>query len=113
MKAEELDQLRARLSQTACKNMSEYCRKILLKEPVLVLHRNHSLDQHIHEMIRLRKNLEAVKEAFEQLRIESRWYRARMPRSYLLCLLLEEYALDGQFQHVKKYFQKISAQWLP
>jgi hypothetical protein len=108
---EELNRVRELLSQTACRNMSEYGRKLLLRKPVLVLHRNHSLDKQMHEMIRLRKSLQEVKQAFDQLRMQSTWYRARMPSSSLLYLLLEERVLGEQLQHIKKYFHKMNEQW--
>jgi hypothetical protein len=109
--AEELNRIRERFSQTACRNMSEYGRQVLLGKPVVVLHRNHSLDQQLHEVIRLRKTLEDATLAFDQLREQSNWYRSRIPGSSLLSLLLQEYALGQQLQQVKRYFQKMNAQW--
>lgn len=109
--AEELSRIRELFSQTACRTMSEYGRQILLRKPVVVLHRNHSLDQQMHEMIRLGKCLEELKQGFDQLLVQSTWYRARIPSSSLLSLLLEEYALGERLRYIKKYFQKKSEQW--
>jgi len=41
---QEWDKIHKLASNTTCRSVSEYCRKVLLHEPVKVFHRNQSLD---------------------------------------------------------------------
>jgi len=45
---QEWDKIHKLASNTTCRSVSEYCRKVLLHEPVKVFHRNQSLD-HLEE----------------------------------------------------------------
>ena len=41
---QEWNKIHKHASNTTCRSVSEYCRKILLREPVIVFHRNQSFD---------------------------------------------------------------------
>lgn len=47
-------------SRTTCRSLSEYGRNVLLKEPVIVLHRNASADDFLEEMVGLKGELNAI-----------------------------------------------------
>jgi len=52
--------------KTTCRKLSDYARKILLGQPVVSNYRNQSLDDFMAELIRLRKDLNAVGNNFNQ-----------------------------------------------
>jgi hypothetical protein len=52
--------------KTTCRSLSEYGRTVLLKEPVIVLHRNASADDFLEEMVGLKKELNAIGNNFNQ-----------------------------------------------
>ncbi|MCE7070580.1 plasmid mobilization relaxosome protein MobC [Dyadobacter sp. CY327] len=53
----EYQQLLRKVQRTTCRKTSEYARKVLLLEPVLVNHRNQSFDEVMIELTRLRREL--------------------------------------------------------
>jgi len=57
---EEWKALEKKIGQTTCRSVSEYLRKVILGEPVRVLHRSQSLDDLIQEAILLRKELQSM-----------------------------------------------------
>ena len=65
-KDEEFDLLK-RCRKTTCRSLSEYGRAVLLKEPVMVLHRNASADDFLEEIVGLKKELNAIGNNFNQL----------------------------------------------
>lgn len=54
-------------SKTTCQSISEYSRAVLLKEPIIVLVRNASADDYLEEMVGLKKDLNAIGNAFNQV----------------------------------------------
>ena len=54
---EEFQQLLRKVQRTTCRKTSEYARKVLLSEPVIVNHRNRSFDEVMVELTRLRSEL--------------------------------------------------------
>jgi hypothetical protein len=64
--ASEYESLERRFKATTCRQMSEYLRSCLLHKPVTVKHRDASLDEFMLEFIRLRKELGAIGNNFNQ-----------------------------------------------
>lgn len=62
----ELEQLKNLRKQTTERSTSNYVRKVILKKPVIVKYRNQSADEFLKEMIRLKKELNAVGNNFNQ-----------------------------------------------
>jgi glutaminase len=56
---EEFQLLLRKVQRTTSRKTSEYARKILLSEPVLINHRNQSFDETMVELARLRRELTA------------------------------------------------------
>ncbi len=57
---EEFQLLLRKVQRTTCRKTSEYARKILLSEPVVINHRNQSFDETMVELTRLRRELTAA-----------------------------------------------------
>jgi len=64
--AAEYSMLERRFKVTTCRQMSEYLRSCLLNKPVTVKYRDASLDEFMLEFIRLRKELAALGNNFNQ-----------------------------------------------
>ena len=64
--AAEYNMLERRFKATTCRQMSEYLRSCLLNKPVTVKHRDASLDEFMLEFMRLRKELSALGNNFNQ-----------------------------------------------
>lgn len=62
----EYNTISANWQKTTSKEISDYARKILLKKPVTVNHRNQSADELLAEMIRLKNELSAIGNNFNQ-----------------------------------------------
>ncbi|RYZ30474.1 MAG: plasmid mobilization relaxosome protein MobC [Chitinophagaceae bacterium] len=52
--------------KTTSKELSDYARRVLLKKPVIVNHRNQSADEILTELIRLKNELHAIGNNFNQ-----------------------------------------------
>ncbi|HUC80951.1 MAG TPA: hypothetical protein VMR70_08545 [Flavisolibacter sp.] len=63
---EEYSAIRAHHQKTTSKELSDYARKVLLKKPVTVNYRNQSGDELLAEMIRLKNELSAIGNNFNQ-----------------------------------------------
>ena len=57
---DEFQQLLRKVQRTTCRKTSEYARKVLLSEPVVINHRNQSFDETMVELTRLRRELTAA-----------------------------------------------------
>ena len=64
---QEWDKVHQFSSNTTCRSISEYARKLLLNKPVKVFYRNQSFDHFEEQMIRLLPLLETVSDNFTQL----------------------------------------------
>jgi hypothetical protein len=57
-----MQELRDAHAQSTCQSLAEYVRRLLFRKDITVLTRNRSLDDFIGEGIRLRKELQAIRE---------------------------------------------------
>ncbi|OXA78649.1 hypothetical protein SAMN05444397_109155 [Flavobacterium aquidurense] len=62
----EMDLLKGRFEKSLCPKLSDFARKNLLGKPVVLKYRNQSLDDFITEMSRLRCDLNAVGNNYNQ-----------------------------------------------
>jgi len=67
LKEEEYNLLLGRFRETTCRKISDYMRKVLFNSPVTVNHRDQSLDEFMEELIRLRTELNALGNNFNQV----------------------------------------------
>lgn len=62
----EEKKLQTLFEKTTARSLSEYARLVLLQEPVTVLYRNQSADELLPELIRLKNELNAIGNNFNQ-----------------------------------------------
>jgi hypothetical protein len=63
----EYEQLEKAFKKSTCRQMVAYARKVLGAKPVTILYRNESLDQLMTELIKIRKEFNAVGNNFNQI----------------------------------------------
>src|SRR5258708_13928130 len=63
---QEWDKVHRLSSNTTCRSISEYSRKILLNKPVKVFYRNQSFDHFEQQMTRLLPQLQTIGANFDQ-----------------------------------------------
>lgn len=66
VRPKEYDIIHAHFQKTTCRKLSEYARKVLLNKPVIVKYRNQSADEFLREMIKLKNELSALGNNFNQ-----------------------------------------------
>ncbi|HVV06431.1 MAG TPA: hypothetical protein VHC96_19505 [Puia sp.] len=64
---QEWNKIHKLASNTTCRSVSEYCRKVLLREPVIVYHRNQSFDNFEEDLAPLLPILKTFGEDFNTL----------------------------------------------
>lgn len=62
----ELNKVEGFWKETTAASLSEYCRNVILLKPVIVNHRNQSIDGFLAEMISLKKELNALGKNYNQ-----------------------------------------------
>jgi len=63
---DEYNKIYKHFKATTCQKLSEYARKIMLSKPVISTYRNQSLDDLMAELIKLRSELNAIGNNFNQ-----------------------------------------------
>ncbi|WP_338839782.1 plasmid mobilization protein [Flavobacterium ginsenosidimutans] len=111
--AVEYEALERRFKATTCRQMSEYLRKCLLNRPVTVKHRDASLDEFMLEFIRLRKELSALGNNFNQS-VKKLHTLQQIPefRQWILETGLQRDRLLFQVSQIQNLAAKISGKWL-
>src|SRR5689334_12957808 len=66
LNADEKEKLISFYKRTIQSGLSQYAREVLLRQPVIVFYRNQLADDFLEELIRLRKELNAVGNNFNQ-----------------------------------------------
>src|ERR1700726_4173289 len=66
IKPNEYDKVYELFHRTTCRNLSEYARMVLLKDPITIKYRNQSADHFLDEMILLKNELSAIGNNFNQ-----------------------------------------------
>ena len=67
VKPEEYYKIHGLFSKSTHRKLSEYARNVLLQKPVTIKVRNESADQFLHEMIGLKKELNAIGNNYNQV----------------------------------------------
>lgn len=109
----EYDRIHKKFSKTTCRKLSDYMRKVLLDKAVTVNMRNQSLDDFMSEMVRLRKELNAIGNNYNQL--VKRLHSMVQISEIKVWLTLNESArklLLSKVEEIKAKIAQINDQWL-
>ncbi|TDW52094.1 hypothetical protein EV144_101774 [Flavobacterium sp. 270] len=98
---------------TTCRKLSEYIRKYLFNKPITTNYRNQSLDEFMFEIIRLRTELKALGNNFNQA-VKKLHTLQQIPefKTWIINHELERSILLNKVEEINKYIEKISRKWL-
>ncbi len=111
--AAEFAVIERRFKATTCRQMSEYLRKCILHKPLTVKYRNESLDEMMLEIIRLRKELNALANNFNQA-VKKLHTLRQIPefRDWILHSEIQRRELLDRVQEIQKVMEKTAGKWL-
>jgi len=110
---EEYYKIEKKWKATTCRKLSEYVRDILFGKPVVTTYRNRSMDDFMAEAIRLKQELNAIGNNFNQT-VKKLHTLHSIPefRSWLIAYEVEKKILFNKVDEVKNFLQKMSELWL-
>lgn len=111
--AAEYAGLEKKFKTTTCRQMSEYLRSCLLNRPVTIKNRDASLDEFMLEFIRLRKELTALGNNFNQS-VKRLHTLDQIPefRQWISATESQRERLLEQTESIVKMTEKITRKWL-
>ena len=109
----EYNLLHQRHSQTSCRKLSEYLRKVVLEKPVTLITRNGSLDDIMEELILLRSELCAIGNNVNQA-VKKLHTLSQIPefRTWLLMHQTTQAQLLQKTDVINQRIAQISDKWL-
>jgi len=113
LNSEEYQQVQKHFKRTTCRKISEYARKILLTKPVTVNHRNASLDELMGELIRLRNELTAAGNNFNQaVKKLNSLSRISQFQAWIMEYESDKKKLLDQIEEIRNHIAQTSKKWL-
>lgn len=110
---DEYAQVNRRFKRTTARKLSEYARKVLLSKPVTVNHRNASLDELMTELIRLRNELTATGNNFNQaVKKLNSLSQISQFQDWLIAYDSDKKKLLDQIEEIKNHISETSKKWL-
>jgi len=111
--SKELEKIQAKFSQSTCRKLSDYVRRVLLDKAITTNQRNQSLDDFMAEMILLRNELNAIGNNFNQT--VKRLHALQQIDEIKTWLILNETArqiIARKIDEIKSKINQIDSQWL-
>ncbi len=110
---EEYKKIERRWKASTCRKLSDYIRKHLFDKPITTNYRNKSLDEFMSEIIRLRGELSAIGNNFNQA-VKKLHTLNQIPefKVWIISSELDKKNLLEKVEEIKEYIQKISVKWL-
>lgn len=107
-------QLSELLNKSECRNMSELVRHILHNRPVVLLHRDKSLDLLMEELAGIRKELRSIGININQITRQFNTYPEKDQKLYYALGAAEVYETVGnKVELLFNIISKLSEQWSP
>ena len=109
----EYEKLEKKCKASTCNKISDYVRRNLFDKNIVTTYRNASLDDFMGEMIRLRSELNAVGNNFNQA-VKKLHTLNHIPefRNWIISYELEKKILLNKVDEVKNHINKIADKWL-
>lgn len=113
LKPDEYKKIHQQFTNTTCRKLSEYARKILLNKPITTTYRNQSLDDFMAELIRLKNELNSIGNNLNQA-VKKLYTLNQISefKSWLFTHDIEKKMLSGKIDEIKNYIQKMGEKWL-
>ncbi|SFW87405.1 plasmid mobilization protein [Chitinophaga sancti] len=110
---EEFQTFEQNWKSSGCKKMSEFARRKLFGKAIVSTYRNRSLDDFMHEMIHLRKELNALAVNYNQaLKKLNSQDRIPSEKSWFLTLEMEHKILLNKVNEIKAKINLMADEWL-
>ena len=110
----KFNQLNDLLKKSECQNMSELVRHILNNRPVVLLHRDKSLDLLIEALAGIRKELRSIGININQITHQFNTYPEKERKLFYALEAAEQYSVVGnKVEQLFKIITKLSEQWSP
>ena len=110
---DEYQKIMKEFNKSTCRKISDYARKNLLHKPIVNTYRNQSLDDFMVEMIRLRGELNAIGNNFNQaVKKLHTLHQITDFKHWLISYELEKKILFNKVDEIKKHIQKFAESWL-
>lgn len=110
---DEYQKIVKEFNKSTCRKLSDYTRKNLLQKPIVNTYRNQSLDDFMAEMIRLRGELNAIGNNFNQaVKKLHTLHQITDFKQWLIRYELEKKILFNKVDEIKKHIQKFAESWL-
>lgn len=109
----EYERLIKAYKKSTCRELVAYARRVLGAKPVTVLYRNQSLDESMQELIRLRRDLNAIGNNFNQIvkKINSINDRS-LTQIWLPYAQTLQKDLITRIQNIQQKINEIAEKWL-
>jgi len=109
----EFDLIQNRFKKSTCPKLSDFARKNLLQEPVVLKYRNESLDDLITQLIALKDQLNPIGNNFNQA-VKKLHTLNQIPefKQWILTFELEKKILFNSINEIKKQMQIFFEKWL-
>lgn len=113
LKEEDYNKINRKFSKSTCRKLSEYARRVLLDKVITVNQRNQSLDDFMTEMIKLRNELNAIGNNFNQS-IKKLHTLSQISefRSWLIANEYTQKILVEKVEEIKSKINQMSDKWL-
>jgi uncharacterized protein YktA (UPF0223 family) len=110
----EMDLLKSGFEKSICPKLSDFARKNLLGKPVVLKYRNQSVDDFIIEITRLRTDLNAVGNNYNQA-VKKLHTLNQIPefKAWILSSENEKKRLFESIEKIKTVVFKLAEKWLP
>jgi hypothetical protein len=110
---EEYAKIERKWKISTCRKLSDYIRKHLFDKPITTNYRNQSVDEFMLEIIRLRSELSALGNNFNQA-VKKLHTLHQIPefKNWIISSELEKKILLNKVEEIKNYIQKMAEKWL-
>lgn len=113
LKPEEFELLHKGFSRSTCPKLSDFARKNLLQKPIVMKYRNESLDELMTELIRLRTDLNAIGNNFNQsVKRLHTLNQITEFKHWIICFEVDKKVLFNSIDQIKNHVKNISQKWL-
>jgi uncharacterized protein YktA (UPF0223 family) len=110
---EEYAKIERKWKASTCRKLSDYIRRHLFDKSINTTYRNQSLDDMIHEMTQLFKQLNGIGNNYNQA-VKKLHTLNQIPefKVWIISAELDKKKLFEKIDEIKNYIQKISEKWL-
>jgi hypothetical protein len=110
---DEKSKIEKAVKKTTCRKLSDYARKILLGKPVVATYRNQSLDDLMAELIKLRSELNAIGNNFNQaVRKLHLFNQTGQLQAWIIRYETDNERLLQSIQSIEQFINKMADVWL-